>query len=52
MRYIGESDELLTLVKKPELRWFGHVSMSSGLAKHGESKMKKRHTEEEVGRQY
>ena len=30
---IGEYDELLTLVKKRKLRWFGHVSMSSGLAK-------------------
>ena len=30
---IGEYDELLTLVKKPKLRWFGHVSRSSGLAK-------------------
>ena len=30
---IGEYDELLTLVKKRTLRWFGHVSMSSGLAK-------------------
>ena len=30
---IGEYDELLTLVKKQKLRWFGHVSMSSGLAK-------------------
>ena len=29
---IGEYDELLTLVKKRKLRWFGHVSMSSGLA--------------------
>ena len=27
----GEYDELLTLIKK--LRWFGHVSRSSGLAK-------------------
>ena len=27
------SDELLTLVKKRKLRWFGHVSRSSGLAK-------------------
>ena len=25
--------ELLTLVKKRKLRWFGHVSRSSGLAK-------------------
>ena len=26
-------DELLTLVEKWKLRWFGHVSMFSGLAK-------------------
>ena len=30
---IGEYDELLTLVKKRKLRWFGHVSRSSGLSK-------------------
>ena len=30
---IGEHDELLTLVKKQKLGWFGHVSRSSGLAK-------------------
>ena len=30
---IGEYDKLLTLVKKRKLRWFGHVSRSSGLAK-------------------
>ena len=30
---IGELKELLTLVKKRELRWFGNVSRSSGLAK-------------------
>ena len=30
---IREYDELLTLVKKRKLRRFGHVSMSSGLAK-------------------
>ena len=30
---IGEYDELLTLVKKRKLRWSGHVSRSSGLAK-------------------
>ena len=29
---IGEYDELLILVKKGKLRWFGHVSRSSGLA--------------------
>ena len=30
---IGKYDELLTLVKKRKLRWFGHVSRVSGLAK-------------------
>ena len=30
---IGGYDELLTLVKKRKLRWFGHISKSSGLAK-------------------
>ena len=54
---LGEYDELLTLVKKRKLRWFGHVSGSSGLAKtiptgHSERKKKKRQTEEEVGTQY
>ena len=30
---VGDYYELLTLVKKRKLRWFGHVSRSSGLAK-------------------
>ena len=30
---IGEYGELLILVKKRKLRWFGRVSRSSGLAK-------------------
>ena len=30
---IGKNDKLLTLVKKRKIRWFGHVSKSSGLAK-------------------
>ena len=30
---IGEYDDLLTLVKKRKLRWFGHVSVSPGLVK-------------------
>ena len=54
---IGEYDDLLTLVKKRRLRWFGHVSRSSGLAKailQGtvKGKRKKGQTEEVVGRQY
>ena len=54
---IGEYDELQTVVKKRKLRWFGHVSRSSGLAKtilQGtvKGKRKKRQTKEEVGRQY
>ena len=42
---IGKYDKLLTLVKKPKLRWFGHVSKSSGLAKtilQGTAKRKRR----------
>ena len=53
---IGEYDELLNLVKKRKLRWFGHFSRSSGLAKTilnpSERKKKKRQTEEEVERLY
>ena len=30
---ILEYDELLTLVKKRKIRWFSHISRSSGLAK-------------------
>ena len=44
---IREYDELLTLVKKRKLRWFGHVSRSSG---HSERKKKKRQTEEVFGK--
>ena len=57
---IGEYDKHLALVKKRKLRWFGHVSRSSGSAKTVllklgstvKGKRKKRQTEEEVGRQY
>ena len=53
----GEYDQLLTLVKKRKLSWFGHMSRSSDLAKtilQGtvRGKRKKRQTEEEVGSQY
>ena len=30
---IGPYDDILTSVKKRKLKWFGHVSRSSGLAK-------------------
>ena len=30
---IGPYDDLLTTVKKHKLKWYGHVSRSSGLAK-------------------
>ena len=54
---IGEYDELLTLVKKRKLRWFGHGLKVFWFSKdnpigHSERKKKKRQTEEEVGRQY
>ena len=32
-RAIGPHEDLLTLVKRRELQWYGHVSRSSGLAK-------------------
>ena len=30
---IGPYDDILTTVKKRKLKWYGHVSRSSGLAK-------------------
>ena len=30
---IGVHDNLLTMVKKRKLRWYGHISRSSGMAK-------------------
>ena len=30
---VGEDDDLLTIVKKRKLRWYGHISRSSGMAK-------------------
>ena len=52
---IREYDTLLILVEKRKLRWFGHVSKSSGLAKDnptGDSERKKKRRTKEVGRQY
>ena len=48
---IGQYDELLTMVKKRKLRWFDHVSRSSGLAKtvHSERKKKKRQADRRKG---
>ena len=50
-------ENLLTIVKRCKLQWYGHVSRSSGVAKtilQGTVKggKKKRQTEEEVERQY
>ena len=52
---IGPHEDLLTIVKRPKLQWYGHVSRSSGLAKtilQGTVKggKKTRQAEEEVGR--
>ena len=51
---IGEYDELLTLIKKRKLRWFGHVSgflvSKDNPTGHSERNKKKRQTEEEMGR--
>ena len=30
---VGVHDDLLTMVKKSKLRWYGHISRSSGMAK-------------------
>ena len=53
---IGKYDELLTLVKKRKLRWFGHVSRSSGLAKtistEHSNRTEKTQTGEEIGRHH
>ena len=54
---IGPHEDLLTIVKRRKLQWYGHVSRSSGLAKtifarHSERGKKTRQTEEEVGRQH
>ena len=49
---IGPHEDLLTIVNRRKLHWYGHVSRSSGLAKTSEMGKKTRQTEEEVGRQH
>ena len=54
---IRPHEDLLTIVKRRKLQWFGHVSRSSGLAKTIlqstlKGGKKTRQTEEEVGRQH
>ena len=53
---IGPHENLLIIIKRRKLQWYGHASRSSGLAKtilQGTMKggKKRRQTEEEVGRQ-
>ena len=54
---IGPHEDLLIMVKRRKLQWYGHVSRSSSLAKnhlarHSERGKKTRQTEEEVGRHH
>ena len=54
---VGLHEDLLAIVRRRKLQWYGHVSRSSGLAKtilqrHNERGKKTRQTEEEVGRQH
>ena len=53
---IGPNEDLLTIVKRRKLQWYGHISRSSGLAKiilkgivKGEAETRQT---EEMGRQY
>ena len=52
---IEPNEDLLTIVKKRKLKWYGYVSRSSGLAKnrlarYSERGKKTRQTEKEMGR--
>ena len=49
---MGPHEDLLIIVKRRKLKWNGHVSRSSGLAKTILKGKKTRQTEEEVGRQH
>ena len=46
---IRPHEDLLTIVKRRKLQWYGHVSRSSGPAKRAK---KTKQTEEKVGRQH
>ena len=53
---IGPHEDLLTIVERRKLQWYGHVSRfirygQNHLARHSERGKKTRQTEEEVGRQ-
>ena len=49
---IGLHEDILTIVKRRRLQWYGHVIRSgkNHLARHSERGKKTRQTEEEVGR--
>ena len=55
---IGPHEDLVAIVKRRKLQWYGHVFRSSGLAgqnhlaRHSERGKKTKQTEEEVGRQH
>ena len=54
---IGPHENLLTIVKRRKLQWYGHVfpfirSGQNHLATHSERGKKKRQTEKEVGKQH
>ena len=49
---IGLHEDLLTIVKRRKLQWYGHVSGQNHLARHSERGKKTRKTEEKVGRQH
>ena len=56
-KVIGLHEDLLTIVKRRKLQWYGHVSRSKNpggnhVRRHNKRGKKTRQTEEEVGRQH
>ena len=49
---IGPYEDLLTSMKRRKLKWYRHVTRSSGLAKHSTSRETKRQAVETTGRQH